>query len=367
MTQKTYHILHVIGSKGSGGAETFFLRLVEAQHQDKRFHVTCLTREGSWLEKELRKRDIPTLTAPFRKYFDFQTKAYIENLFHILPIDIVQGWMNRACSKLPVSTVPTIGRMGGYYKLKNYNACHVIAGNTVKICEYLLDEALTKEEITYLPNFAETPKKVRSEKEKVTKEALGIPEEDSVFLVAGRLHMVKGIDTAIESLKHLSHAHLLVLGNGKEKDLFETQAQNLGVGDRVHFLGWKNNIADYADISDIWLVPSRHEPLGNVVLDAWMHKVPVIASYSDGPNMLISSGENGLLVPVEDDVALAESITCLLEDPTFAKKLVDAGYKTVQETFSKETVLNRYAHVYEDMLIHDGWVSKYAFKKELNV
>ena len=79
--------------------------------------------------------------------------------------------------------------------------------------------------------------------------------------------------------------------------------------------------------ADLLVCPSQHEPLGNVVIEAWAHDTPVVAADSDGPRNLIRHGETGLLVPVNDADALARAINDLLKAPERAADFASAGLR----------------------------------------
>lgn len=360
MTDKL-NVLHVIGAKNAGGAETFALRLFIAQHKDDRFNVTCVVRKGSWIEEQLRSEGVPTMTAPFGKMLDFRTTPIIRNAIDILEIDIVQGWMNRACSKLPEADVATLGRMGGYYKLKNYDNCHVIAGNTTKICDYLADNGLDPDEIAYLPNFTEADSSTMGDRESVRKD-LNIPEDVPVAIIAGRLHPVKGIDVAIGAATEIEGLHLIILGEGAEKANLKQITKECGIESNVHFMGWQRQISKFAAAADVWWVPSRHEPLGNAVLDGWMHKKPVIASKTDGPTLLIENDASGKLVEIEDANGLAEATKDVLENSNKAEAIKAKGYEIVQSTNSEQAILDIYYKTYVDMAQNKGFLKECQYK-----
>lgn len=361
--EKQLHILHVIGAKKAGGAETFALRLIAAQHADSRFKVTCIAREGSWMEEQLREMDIPTMVAPFGQFLDFRTKAIIKNAVDVLGVDVIQGWMNRACSKLPHTNVPTLGRMGGYYKLKNYDACHVVAGNTTKICDYLLENNLESEDVAYLPNFTEDDTSNDEDRLRIRTE-LGISNDMPVAIIAGRIHRVKGVDTAIKAIAKLKKMHLIVLGEGPEKGDMQELAKSESVADRVHFLGWQRYVSPFAAAADMWWVLSRHEPLGNVVLDGWMHQKAVVATKADGPTLLIEEGQSGFLVDIDDVDGVVAATQRVLGDASLKKSLEKCGYDKVQSTYSKKAILGIYYDTYMDMINHEGHLKSCAYKQK---
>ena len=100
----------------------------------------------------------------------------------------------------------------------------------------------------------------------------------------------------------------------------------LGIAERVRFLGWRDDVPALLAAADILVCPSRHEPLGNVVIEAWAAGVPVVATASDGPAGLIDDGESGLLVPLPGRpgggaAGLAAAIERLCRDPALRARL----------------------------------------------
>jgi glycosyltransferase involved in cell wall biosynthesis len=92
--------------------------------------------------------------------------------------------------------------------------------------------------------------------------------------------------------------------------------------------------------ADVLVCPSRHEPLGNVVIEAWAHAVPVVAAAAAGPAHLIDDGKTGLLVPKEDAAALAEAID--RAQGQCAADLVAAGHAAFEADYTEEAVVDRY-------------------------
>ncbi len=119
-------------------------------------------------------------------------------------------------------------------------------------------------------------------------------------------------------------------------------ADELGVSRRVRFLGWREDRSALLKAADVCLVPSRYEPFGNVVVNAWAHEVPLVAAASQGPAFLVRDGEDGLKVPVDDPEALAAAVTALLSDQALAGRLRAAGAKRVADSFSEHAVVGQY-------------------------
>ena len=119
-------------------------------------------------------------------------------------------------------------------------------------------------------------------------------------------------------------------------------AAELGVAGRARFLGWRDDTADLLAAADILACPSRHEPLGNVVIEGWAHGLPVVAAASDGPRELVRDGETGLLVPVEDAAALAAALASVIADGPLRARLTAAGRAAYEADFTEARVVARY-------------------------
>jgi glycosyltransferase involved in cell wall biosynthesis len=118
----------------------------------------------------------------------------------------------------------------------------------------------------------------------------------------------------------------------------------------VRFLGWRNDVPELLATADLLVCPSRHEPLGNVVIEGWAHGVPVVAANSDGPRSLIRNEETGLLVPINDADTLSRSINRLIDSPNFAAELASAGYRAYQTTYTENIVVQQYQAFFEKVI-----------------
>ena len=114
-------------------------------------------------------------------------------------------------------------------------------------------------------------------------------------------------------------AYLWLAGEGPEREALEKLAAKLGLADRVRLLGWQDDPSPFFAAADVYVVPSRHEPLGSVLLEGWMYRVPMVAAASQGPRWLLRDGENGLLVPIDEASAMAEAIQRLIDQPSLSR------------------------------------------------
>ncbi len=133
--------------------------------------------------------------------------------------------------------------------------------------------------------------------------------EVPVFLAAGRLAPVKGFDVLLDAFARLTgevDARLLILGEGPERGALEARTAALGLTDRVAYAGYVPNVLAYMNQCAAFVMPSRWEGLGVVLLEALYVGAPIIATdCPHGPREILKNGRFGTLVPVDDAQALS--------------------------------------------------------------
>ena len=331
-------VLQAMAGARHGGAEGFFVRLAVALERAGVDQVAAI-RPAPARRALLEAAGIPVTELRFGGRLDVLSRWRLARLIDRTRPDVVLAWMSRASAALPQSPrhghhFVKVGRLGGYYDLKYYAGCDHLVGNTVDIVDWICAQGWPAERAHYLPNFVDaTPAPPVSRAEFAT------PDAAPLFLVLGRLHTNKAFDVALAALAAVPGAWLWLAGAGPlEQDLKE-QARRLGIEGRVRFLGWRDDAAALMATADYVLCPSRIEPLGNVVIEAWAHGRPVLAARARGPESLIREGENGLLVPLEDAEALARAMTQVIASPDLALSLAEGGRATHAAQFAEAAVV----------------------------
>jgi glycosyltransferase involved in cell wall biosynthesis len=333
-------ILQAMAGGKHGGAENFFRRLASAfqRHRDISQHV--LVKTASVWSAPLREDGVDLVELPFGGLLDFSSKGRFRAEIKSFAPDVVLTWMNRAtkyCPKSGEEKFVHVARLGGYYDLKYYQHCDHLVGNTQDIVDYLVREGWPADRAHYLPNFVDAatlPPLSRGE--------FDTPEDVPLLVALGRLHTNKAFDVLITALAQIPEAVLWIAGEGPEKENLVALAAQNGVSDRLRFLGWRDDAAALYAAADVFVCPSRHEPLGNVVIEAWAQRCPVVAADASGPKALIEDGNNGLLVPMNDADALARAINRLLAEPEACDALVTNGYAAYEASYTEQVVVQRY-------------------------
>jgi glycosyltransferase involved in cell wall biosynthesis len=334
-------VLHLLGSPGEGGAETYFLHLLAALADDGLAQAAAIHANPS-REAALAGLKIPVEVMPYDAPFDWTTGRRIRALAERLPAKVLLQWMNRAGRVVPRQGPWTrIGRLGGYYDLKYYKGCEMLVANTADIAAHIVNKGWPRERVLHIPNFAEADETLP-----VSRASLDTPEGVPLMLAMGRLHPVKAHDVALRTLPLLPDAWLWIAGEGPLEAKLKALAARLGVADRVRFLGWRRDAGALYRTADLCLFPSRYEPLGNTVIQAWAHGAPVVAAASQGPSVLITPEVDGLLAPIDDVAALASAAGRVLADPSLRARLVEGGYQRVRGEFAKAPVIARWRELF---------------------
>jgi len=329
-------VLQLLGSAEDGGAETYFLALVRAMAEEGVVQA-CAIRDHAGRRAALEALAIPTEILPFGGPLDFKTRGKVARFAQAQRAGALIAWMNRAAIFTPNGPWGRIGRLGGYYGLKYYRGFDVLVANTRDIEAWIVRQGWPADQVRYIPNFAEPgPEPAAS------RAALDTPQDAPLFLAMGRLHESKAHDVCLKALAQLPEAYLWIAGSGPLEAELKALAVQLGVADRVRFLGWRSDASALYRAADACLFPSRFEPLGNVVIQAWAHGLPIVAAASQGPSELIADEVDGLLVAIDDDQALAKAAGRLVGEPGLAARLAQAGAARVAGEFSKASVLSEW-------------------------
>ncbi|ARJ67286.1 glycosyl transferase [Magnetospirillum sp. ME-1] len=335
-------LLQAMAGAPHGGAEAFFERLAPAL---ARAGVTqrLLIRDNPKRAEQLRAQGLDVVEAPFGGALDLVTHWRFGREVKDFRPDIVLTWMNRASRFVPRGPHVTVGRLGGYYDLKYYRQCDHLIGNTPDIRDWIIAQGRPAGQVHYVPNFVADSRGATP----VPRASFDTPPGARLIVAMGRLHANKAFDVLLRAVEQIHDCYLWIAGEGPQRAELEALAAHLSVKPRVRFLGWRDDVAALYATGDLFVCPSRHEPLGNVVIEAWAAARPVIAAASQGPKQLITDGVDGLLVPVDDDQALSEAIRRLLDQPDAARALAEAGRSAYERQFTEAAVVARYLDFFD--------------------
>lgn len=238
---------------------------------------------------------------------------------------------------------------------------HVIAiSDAVKknviLCDHLPESKVT----TIHYGFASESFVSRRRPQEVRQEC-GVQEEAPLAGIVARLAEQKNHQVLLAAwqqvISRLPEARLLIVGDGPLRSELTKQVDAYGIRDSVIFLGWRNDIADLLHALDLFVLSSKHEGFGLVLLEAMAAQKPIVATRVSAIPEVVQDGETGLLVsPTDladdgaDATALAKAIHQLLADPERAKKMGQAGHKRLKSQFTVERMADKTYNLYLKLL-----------------
>lgn len=336
-------IANIMAGGKVGGAELFFERLNIALHGAGDTVLPVMRRHSDRAER-LQTAGLAPVQLGFGGRFDLLTGPRLRQALRYFAPRMVIAWMNRAARFTPRGDYVLAGRLGGYYDLGYYRHCDHLIGNTRTLAAWITQQGFPAARVHYLPNFVADFSGIAP----ANRADFGIPADAPLVLGLGRLHRNKGFDIFIRALPRLPGTHAIIAGEGPERAALQELARREGVADRLHMPGWRTDIGALLTMADIFISSSRHEPLGNMVVEAFSASRPVIAAAADGPRELIDP-RTGVLVPLEDPAALADAVLSLRADPSRARALAAAGRARYLADYAQAPALARWRQVLHSM------------------
>ncbi len=182
-------------------------------------------------------------------------------------------------------------------------------------------------------------------------EELGVPADVPLFMVVAELSSRKRVEDAIAALASMQHqdARLVLAGNGPQRAHLERLAGDLGLRDRVHFLGFVQDVRPVLCGATACILPSKQEGLARSVMEALALEVPVIASTARGNRELLGT-DSGILYPTGDVAALAYAMDRLIDRPDVAHAMGMRGRERMVEKYDLQILIRMHEELYRAML-----------------
>jgi glycosyltransferase involved in cell wall biosynthesis len=189
------------------------------------------------------------------------------------------------------------------------------------------------------------------------REAFAVPADAPLVGTVGRLVERKGGYDLLAAWPRVraAHpdAHLLLVGDGVERDGLVARARDLGVADSVHVAGTRDDVPAVLAALDCFAFPSHYEGLPGALLEAMAAGLPIVATDVEGSNELVTDGETGLLVPARDPRALADALVATLADPAAAAARGRAARDRAFATFGVDTMVANFERLYDAVPVRD--------------
>jgi len=371
-------ILQIIPTLDRAGAEKQLCLLARGLPRDEfEVHVCALTRGGP-LAADLAEAGVPTVV--IGKRWKLDPRAFLQLAQHVrrLQPDLVHAWMFAAnayafaaCRLCGAQNLVLGQRCVDPWKTRGQLAldaalarrCRRVVVNSEGVRDFYARRGTPAEQIAVIPNGVATPDPPTSTREEILAE-LGLPAGSRLIALVGRLWSQKRVKDAVWAADLLKvirdDVHLLIVGDGPQRDRLLDYRDRVRIRDKVHFLGQRDDVPRLLPHCDALWSTSGYEGQSNAILEAMAAGVPVVATDIPGTRELIVSGESGFLVPVGDRAAFAKYTERLLNDAALSARLADAARRRVQNEFSVEQMVARHAALYREVLSFGGKPVGYA-------
>ncbi len=177
--------------------------------------------------------------------------------------------------------------------------------------------------------------------------------DEKILMHISNFRPVKRVGDVIDIFRRVSEhvpAKLLLVGEGPELSRIQCQIREMGMEDRVHFLGKQEDVAEVISLADLMLLPSEKESFGLVALEAMGCGVPTIGSTAGGIPELVSHGETGFLSPIGDTADMARNAARLLTNPAMYDQFRSACIRRAYGEFCNERITREYEKIYYRVL-----------------
>jgi N-acetyl-alpha-D-glucosaminyl L-malate synthase BshA len=221
------------------------------------------------------------------------------------------------------------------------------------VSAYLRDETVRdftvpRDRIEVIPNFVDAD--VWHPDRKPCHRRTLAPGGEKIVMHVSNFRALKRVEDVVEIFSRIAEevpARLIMVGDGPDRSRAADRAKALGVEDDVVFLGKHASVEELLSCADLFLLPSETESFGLAALEAMACGSPVVASRAGGLPEVVTHGENGFLLEVEDIDGMARAGVRLLSDGELHRRFSQAAREAAASRFSIEVVLPQYERLYE--------------------
>ncbi|MFN8742899.1 MAG: glycosyltransferase [Pirellula sp.] len=358
----------IIPTLDQGGAEKQVCLLAAGLPREHfETHVIVLTRSGP-RESWLRDRNVPVHLIGKRHKFDPTSWWRLKNLLVELEPDLVHTWIFAANSygraaalsaKVPVviGSERSVDPWKSQWQLwiDRYLAKKTkrLTTNSTGVVDFYAKRGIDRKWFTVIPN-AVTQSEFPSISRDEAARRLGIDSNKRWVMSVGRMWPQKGYKDLIWSAETLrsfrGDTSYIVIGDGPERPRLELYRDNVKAASQVFFVGERNDVQQLLPHADLLWNGSLYEGQSNVILEAMLSGVAVIASDIPGNRDLIEDGVRGMLYPLGDANKLVQLSNRLLDDDETRRRLANAAKQFVLTNHSIESMIAKHVEYYTDCL-----------------
>ncbi len=299
-----------------------------------------------WLQKNRSKFDLVQVYGSVTWAIgDINTAQFVHHAWLNSPLHIskVRGGMYGAYQWF-YSTV------NSYIEKRAFQKAKISIAVSQRVKEELITIGVPQERIQVIFNGVDTSEFVPGT---TKRQQWNLPEEVTLALFAGDIRLNrKNLDQVLKALVEVPNLHLAVVGDTKRSPYLQLAA-SLGLSNRVHFLGYRQDLPEIMKAVDMFVFPSRYEPFGMVVTEAMATGVPVITASTTGAAEVIDEESGVVICDPEDTKSLAEAMKKLQMNPELRKNMGEAA-RFVAQKHTWQSKAKLYVDLFENLLNHEN-------------
>ena len=362
-------ILQISSASTFGGGERYVVDLTNAL-QSRGHDLYVIVRPNSPLPTylEIPKDKIKEL--PLRNALDAPSARELDKFVKENQIDVVHAHMARDYSLAAYATRRNskarffvtrhvLFKLNSLHRRTLSRATRVIAVSHAVERELKAQQLVTDDQIAVIPNGINVEKFIRAVADFDRQQFIAeknLPDARMWVGTVGELRTLKRHDDFIRAAAKVAQTipdvHFIVAGidpskTGEVRRALKHLVAELGLKDRVHFLGWLDNAAQLYCLLDVFVSASEIESFGLVIAEAMSVGTPVVATMTEGAKEVLENQKTGLLVPIGDTEEMANAITSLLDSEEKRQLMGETGRETVSQKFSLRRMVDDIEHLYK--------------------
>jgi glycosyltransferase involved in cell wall biosynthesis len=363
----TIRIVQIIPTLDQGGAEKQMCLLASGLDRSRfECHVVTLTRDGP-RKQQLLEAGIPVHSVGKRGKFDPLAWARLNRIIKTIRPDIVHTWLFAANSYGRFAAlwnrVPVI--IGGercvdpwksswHFVIDRFLAARsqAIVTNSSGVVDFYSQHGIPIDRFRIIPNGI-LPSRAEPISRVEAYKRLGVPEDRKIIACVGRLWPQKGhadLLWAMELFRVVRDgAMLVIIGDGPLRERLELLVDQYRIANDVRMVGERTDVAQLMPHFAMIIQASQYEGQSNVIMEAMLCGVPVIATNIPGNRDLVDSGQNGILVDLGDPQQMTQAMFGILDEPERTREWVEAAKQKIQTQFTVEMMIQRHADLYTEL------------------
>lgn len=367
----TIKILHLIDSSGYYGAENVIINLCKQMKNTNYVPILgCIVSRSDDLPEVgvvAREYGIQVIPVVLTTKFDlWNLRKLIKN--HNIEIIHCHGYKSSILSFLAE----------GMNGKRIIITCHLWTNETLRLRLYAFLESFVMKRVSILVAVSETIKsaisrmgikrdcisvihngidmekwqKLHNFNKLMYKKKIGLKEGSIIVSLFGRLNLQKGHKFLFEAISGLNgnNIEVICLGDGPLRQDLEVLSRKLSINHNVHFLGFRNDVEELLEITDIFVLPSLDEGLPMALLEAMAMGKPVVATPVGAIPTVIKNKKNGILAQAGSVSSLKEALQTVIKDPNLRQCLGNNARETVVNKYSSKKMTEKYLEKYKEMV-----------------